>query len=88
MSPGGLISENLYDAKHLIDTRYRPTTFVCDLTGDPQQQARLLKDFLSDVRPWFVNIVGPRESLFYNCNYSIQERVSNIFRATLATGVL
>jgi hypothetical protein len=58
-------------------------TFVCDLTDDCATQALRLEEFLMQHRPWFLNVVGARESASEMCTFSIKERAQTILNAAL-----
>ncbi len=82
MSPGELAPPGSIDVGRL-KLLGNHKTFVCDLTQDPIRQALALRDFLSTHAPWFLNIVGPRETLHEMCNYSVYDRVRTILLRAL-----
>jgi hypothetical protein len=85
MSPGDLVSSNVIDIDRLKIFRERTNTHVCDFTGDSARQAEDLTHFLSIRKPWFLNVVGPKESLYETCLYSPYERVKEILLKALRT---
>jgi hypothetical protein len=83
-SPGEHVQRNVLEMNRLGLLEDRSRTFVCDLSADPQQKANELRAFLSECKPWFLNVVGPRESLSEVCNYSVYKRATAILTAALS----
>jgi hypothetical protein len=53
----------------------RSNTLVCNLDSDPLEQSAQIRDFLRIRKPWFLNIVGPGQSLSQVRNYTVYEKV-------------
>jgi hypothetical protein len=71
------------DGGRLQELRNTSPTLVCNLADDYVIQAAKLEQFLAEHKPWFLNIVGARESLRETCAYSIYERAQAVLRAAL-----
>lgn len=78
MSHQDLVLQGSIDVARLKLLGDRFDTFVCDLQGEPALEAAQLRNFLSLRKPWFLNIIGPRESLGETCSYSVYDRCSDI----------
>jgi len=83
MLAGDLGINEWVDGGRLQGLRNASPTFICNLADDCATQAAKLEQFLQEHKPWFLNIVGARESLSELCTYSVYERAQAILSAAL-----